>query len=785
MKAEAKLVRELFEGEQCLVVPVFQRPYVWDRVKNWEPLWADVISMSESFAAGHTAEPHFLGAVVLDSTDKDAADISVLQVIDGQQRITTLQIALCAIRDAFQTAEVEETFTKALNRLVTNEDQLSTAEFAPYKVWPTLRDRRVFAGIVDRRSPDEDQDSRLLDAYQFFYEAALEWLADVDQDRARIQSLVHALRIGLQLVVIELAANDNAQVIFESLNDRGTPLLPSDLVKNSLFQKLERAGADVERIFDDYWRRLETSFWQAEVRQGRLIRTRVDAFFAHYLTMRTGEEVLATGLFNRFKDLSAQMSLAELETLTREIAECSDLYRAIIDPLGDDAHTRLLKTAETLDTTVLSPVVLYLDREAGDSDRAEAFNYIESWLVRRAVLRSTSKNYNRMLLELLKALKRSQQPYAPVVREFFLNNDSESGRWPTDAEIREALVSAPIFRNLTRARIRMVLRGCELGLIGNFEVAPDLTSTDYALLAGAEDPIDDTLRASLGNLTLFDSPRALSRASTWGERRSMLTESTLALNAALPESLDGVVISMRGALLADGFCRTWPHPNAEVVPAAAPAISEAEPQPDPDDWIRTAWAEIEEFFDRLPVGSVSRVEDRVTQALPGDAGALGVLKDDPVTGFEFREIAGTLYIEKVAAPSGASQDVPANDGREQDAQESPVAEKLFSDAENTDGKVRAASRVVYEETIGDLILAGYIHEGDRVYHEQPRKGRSFAARISRAGRLLVGHREFATPSGALSDLVGSNRNGWRDWRLERTGETLEQVRERFRRRKPD
>ena len=124
MKAEAKLVRELFEGEQCLVVPVFQRPYVWDRVKNWEPLWADVISMSESFAAGQAAEPHFLGAVVLDSTDKDAADISVLQVIDGQQRITTLQIALCAIRDAFETAEVEKAFTKALNKLVTNEDQL-------------------------------------------------------------------------------------------------------------------------------------------------------------------------------------------------------------------------------------------------------------------------------------------------------------------------------------------------------------------------------------------------------------------------------------------------------------------------------------------------------------------------------------------------------------------------------------------------------------------------------------------------------------------------------------
>ncbi|OPX17050.1 DUF262 domain-containing protein [Gordonia sp. i37] len=776
MKAEGKLVRELFEGEQCLVVPVFQRPYVWNRVRNWEPLWADIVAMAESIAVDPQSKPHFLGAVVLDSSDKDAGDIKALQVIDGQQRITTIQVVLCAVRDAFSTAQVEPTFIRTLNKLVTNEDQLSTEAFAPYKVWPTLRDRVVFASIVDETQQADEVDSRLSDAYQYFYEETLTWLTENESDRAALRSIVEALRKGLQLVVIELDASDNAQVIFESLNDRGTPLLPSDLVKNSLFQQLERAGADVEQIFDDHWRRLETPFWQEEVRQGRLIRTRVDAFFAHFLTMRTGDEVSATGLFNRFKDLSVGMSRDDLVALTQEIAECSDLYRGIVDRSGDDAHDRLLETAETLDTTVLSPVVLYLDRRADEADRAEAFGYIESWLVRRAVLRSTSKNYNRMLLDLLKILQRSTTPFAPTVRTFFLENTSESGRWPTDAEIRDALISAPIFKNLTRARMRMVLRGCERGLRSDAHQIPDLDSLEHVLLATASDDVDETLRGALGNLTLFPRSRDLTRATDWPARRAILSGSDLALNQQLPESLSGVEITVRGSRLAGGFCRTWPHPDSPTT---------AEPEHDVDDeasteqptWVDEAWTEIQEFFEGLPVGAVSRVEDRVSRMAPTESGSLEVLTQDPLSGYAFREIAGTLYIEKV--PGEVPILAPDVDTL---ATSEPNLDPGFTNAspETADG---TGTRAVYQETISDLMLAGFIEEGDTVYHEQPRKGRSFAARIGRAGRILVGNREYDSPSGALSDAVGSSRNGWRDWRLERTGETLEQVRERFRRRK--
>ncbi|WP_431817958.1 GmrSD restriction endonuclease domain-containing protein [Gordonia jacobaea] len=765
MEARAQRVRELFEGEQCLVVPVFQRPYVWDRTRNWEPLWTDILAVAEAIHDDSSAEPHFLGAVVLDCTEKDSADISVRQVIDGQQRITTLQIVLCSVRDALTTANADVKLARTLNRLTVNEDQLSTKEFSDFKVWPTLRDRAAFKSIVSGSDRDTAADSRLYDAYEYFYEETLTWLGEHESDPRLATSLVEGLRRGLQLVVIEIDAKDNAQVIFESLNDRGTPLLPSDLIKNSLFQQLERVGADVEQIFEDHWRRLETPFWQEQVRQGRLFRSRVDTFFSHFLTMRTGEEVLTTGLFNRFKEITLAMSGDDLTSLTEEIASSSDVYREMAEKTGASAHIRLLDTAEILDTTVLSPVVLYLSTEAAPDDRTEAFGYIESWLVRRAVLRSTSKNYNRMLLELLKVLRNGQAPYADTVRDFFLDNTSESGRWPTDDEIKETLVSTPIFNSLTRARLRLVLRGCERGLHDSGDPIDELESLDHVVLAGQDDPVDDDARAALGNISLVANPRRLTRATKWDARRPLLAESPLLINADLPQSISDVQISIRGARLAAAFCKTWPHPESPTghtseadKPVEPPAASHSI-----EDRLGHVWADIREYFSGLPVGSVSRVEDRIPDRLRHDGGT-AVRVHEAAPGYALREIGGTIYIEKVA-------DVPT----------SPNVEPLPRPSSEKFAETEVSKRTVNGESISDLIAAGLINEGDRVYHEQLRKGRSFAARITGAGNIIAGGREFTSPSTALSELVGSSRNGWRDWRLERTGETLEQIRERFQR----
>jgi uncharacterized protein with ParB-like and HNH nuclease domain len=96
MKPENLTIFSLFDGQQRFVVPLFQRPYVWTREKQWEPLWEDIVEKTAEIM-NNPDEPdkvnmHFLGAVVLNSIRQVGFQVPTKSVIDGQQRITTLQI---------------------------------------------------------------------------------------------------------------------------------------------------------------------------------------------------------------------------------------------------------------------------------------------------------------------------------------------------------------------------------------------------------------------------------------------------------------------------------------------------------------------------------------------------------------------------------------------------------------------------------------------------------------------------------------------------------------------
>src|SRR3954447_26158736 len=99
MKADALTPRDLFDGKVQFEIPSFQRPYVWNEEDQWAPLWADLKRVAERLiTAGDDPEAldgvsaHFLGAVVLKETSAYAGDVARSQVIDGQQRMTTLQL---------------------------------------------------------------------------------------------------------------------------------------------------------------------------------------------------------------------------------------------------------------------------------------------------------------------------------------------------------------------------------------------------------------------------------------------------------------------------------------------------------------------------------------------------------------------------------------------------------------------------------------------------------------------------------------------------------------------
>ena len=87
---------------------------------------------------------------------------------------------------------------------------------------------------------------------------------------ARAEKIEHAVRELLQIVVIDLTADENAQEIFETLNARGAQLTAADLIKNFVFQRLMEEGVDVEATYERHWKEFETGFWEAEVSFGRL-----------------------------------------------------------------------------------------------------------------------------------------------------------------------------------------------------------------------------------------------------------------------------------------------------------------------------------------------------------------------------------------------------------------------------------------------------------------------------------------------------------------------------------
>jgi uncharacterized protein with ParB-like and HNH nuclease domain len=89
MNAHNKTLGQIIDPSIRLVVPLFQRPYVWEEQKNWQPLWQSIQDVAERRLDGGTQRPHFLEAVVLDQLKTRTGDIDARQIIDGQQRMTS------------------------------------------------------------------------------------------------------------------------------------------------------------------------------------------------------------------------------------------------------------------------------------------------------------------------------------------------------------------------------------------------------------------------------------------------------------------------------------------------------------------------------------------------------------------------------------------------------------------------------------------------------------------------------------------------------------------------
>jgi hypothetical protein len=301
-----KTVNELFTAMHRYTVPAYQRPYVWTEDRQWQPLWEDVERVADA-RLEDSEDHHFLGAIVIRREKTPPGGITEWSVIDGQQRLTTLQLLIsamaCAARDDDYSSE-----GKKLAKLIQHDEEDADGD-ARYKFWPTSVNRDAFRQVASVEGPPDDYEddprNHIHEAWLFFRARAHDYAhaegAEGDEVGMRYGALREAITGLLQLVTISLEKDDPAQVIFETLNARGTPLLALDLVKNALFDAAEKKGVQIEPLHEEFWNELADPYWAEEERIGRITTPRSEIFLQHWLVMMLGEVISSERLFELFR----------------------------------------------------------------------------------------------------------------------------------------------------------------------------------------------------------------------------------------------------------------------------------------------------------------------------------------------------------------------------------------------------------------------------------------------------------------------------------------------------
>ena len=423
-------------------------------------------------------------------------------------------------------------------------------------------------------------------AYQYFSRTIGDWVTERSDEvppEKLGETLWNVLSGQLRLVAIDLEQGDDAQVIFETLNSRGAPLLPGDLVKNYLFRQAQADGIEVEPLYERHWRAFDDAWWRTEMRQGRLKRPRLDIFLQHYLSLKTRDDVLVTHIFETYRKFAESNSLSP-EELIRDLADYGRVFKRLVSP-HENARVNLFRNRLiAIDTATIYPFLLEAFKLYDTPGRLAELETIaaslESFLVRRIVCHFTTKNYNRLFLDLLAHCEANGGVSPAALKDFLLKSDAETARWPTDDDFRKALESGQLYRLLTKARLRLLLRAVNQEIENdkseNIQLPEDLTvehllpqnwqehwplpEMDEAAKARATQRRDH-LKHTFGNLTLLTKKLNPSISNSgWATKRPEITkQSKLNLNREFHDcpSWGEEEIEQRGKRFADILVRLW------------------------------------------------------------------------------------------------------------------------------------------------------------------------------------------------------------------------------------
>jgi len=596
MQAQPKTIRDILHTGDQYIIPLFQRFYSWEKT-HWERLRMDIWALMEN-----GAKPvHFLGPLVCTLPPRLPGNSSTFQLIDGQQRVTTLTILLAAIRDVARSRNLND-FAEEVTEdyLLFKRKQGSDR----YKVLPRLGDREVLTAMVEGHDMTGFADSRVFEAWKYFHRH-VQHLSRKDTQN-QLAKLLDVITSRLNLVAV-LIDGENPYEIFESLNSTGLPLMESDLIRNFVFMAIPLARQ--QEFNDQHWKAFEEMFDATETEDT----VAMTPFYRDYL-MRNGRYSKEDATFVDFKNLHED-AVQQPEALTDEIKRYARLDLMLRRPgsVRDDALRGILRQVAGMEITTAYPLILnLLDRndrgQLTKEDLCGCLHDLVSFVLRRSICGETTRTYGKWFVEAITMIRNN--PRADL-QAYWLGR-----RWPDDAAVRDRLPTFELYRRES-TKTRVILEALEesfghrervdLSTLTIEHVMPQTISNNRhgkawkEMLGDEWEKIHNTLLHTLGNLTLTGYNTELSN-SAFDIKQVELGRSHLDLNAYFPtlQKWDAEAIRARSMALAEHLVTLWPRPASDVVYAAS-----AEAMPEPEGLTNAAKQRLE-YWRQMDV----RLEDR-------------------------------------------------------------------------------------------------------------------------------------------------------------------------------
>ena len=585
MQAEPLSISKVFRsgGDIHYVLPPFQREYSLEK-KQWEALLKDAFAIYEEYDGEYDDEEdsnppeHFLGSLVVINDGNHNNEIDTYKLVDGQQRLTTISLLCCALRNIVKLSNPK--LASRYHKMLVNSGEESEDD-TYYKVLPTNKygDREAYQAIINEKEVSVLVKSSIPSAYQYIFD---EVNKKINLEGIHSNTFYKVIANFFQVVYIELEKNESPYKIFESLNAKGKDLSQADLVRNYIAMRLPIPNQ--EKVFDTCWSKIETLLQEKET-VGKSRIGELTAFIRHYLATHSRILCAEDHIYARFRDRCEKHFTKDKDFIAEinRLSKFAEYYNCLIRPQHekDQKIREYLKRLSKLDISTAYPFLLalynaYHSQEINKKDFLHILKILENYLVRRYITGEFTNYLNKMFPVLWNDILKEKinQNIKEATQELLA-----SKRYPSDKDIRESIKKAKLYEKNPRGREKLCFVLEEINRYlskgsGGYTILEDKPTIEHIMpqtpshewkksLGEDYETVYQNYLNTLGNLTLVTSEWNSSLSNRpFEEKKQKLASHALKINSDYFSQdisyWDETEILKRMEFITDNFLEVWP-----------------------------------------------------------------------------------------------------------------------------------------------------------------------------------------------------------------------------------